>query len=80
MPKKVLKGKIVSDKMNKTVLVEIENRKQHKLYHKLIKVTKKFSARNDIEVALGDEVLIEETVPYSKKVTWKVVENLNRGN
>ncbi len=74
MTKKRIKGKIVSDKMQKTVVVEVETSKRHPLYGKIIKRTRKFKARNETEAKLGDTVFIEECKPYSKQVSWKVVE------
>lgn len=75
MTKKTLRGKIVSDKMTDTVAVEVETKKKHKVYKKLIKTYKKFKARNEIDAKLGDEVLIEESKPFARTVTWKVVKS-----
>ena len=74
MPKKVLNGKIVSDKMNKTVVVAVDVTKRHPQYGKEMKNTKRFKARNEIEAKLNDLVVIEESRPYSKEVTWVVKE------
>ena len=68
MPKKMFKGKIVSEKMNKTVIVAVEFPKRHP------KNTKRFKARNEKNIKLGDIVLIEESRPYAKNVNWKVIE------
>ncbi len=76
MPKKKLTGKVVSTKMEKTVVVGVETAKRHKVYKKLIRRTKKFKARDELNVSMGDTVVIEECMPYSKTVTWKVVEKL----
>lgn len=76
MPKKKLTGKVTSTKMEKTIVVSVESVKRHKVYKKLIRKTKKFKARDDLNVAMGDTVVIEECMPYSKTVTWKVVEKL----
>ena len=73
MPKKILKGKVVSEKMNNTVVISVNTTKRHPIYKKLVKSTKKFKARDDIGVQFGDAVSIEECKPYSKTVTWKVV-------
>gem|GEM_PF-2993363 len=62
--------------MNKTVVVEVKTVKRHRMYGKLLKWLSKFKARDEIGVQLGDSVLIEECAPYSKTVTWKVVEKL----
>ncbi|HLB51689.1 30S ribosomal protein S17 [candidate division WWE3 bacterium RIFCSPHIGHO2_12_FULL_38_15] len=74
MPKKMFKGKIVSEKMNKTVIVAVEFPKRHPKYAKSIKNTKRFKARNEKNIKLGDIVLIEESRPYAKNVNWKVIE------
>ena len=74
MPKKVFIGKIVSDKMQKTVVVAVDVPKRHPLYTKEVKNTQRFKARNEIGAQLGDTVHIEESRPYSKEVTWKVKE------
>jgi len=76
MPKKRFTGKVTSTKMEKTVVVSVASVKRHKVYKKLIRRTKKFKARDNLNVVLGDIVVIEECVPYSKTVTWKVVEKL----
>jgi len=78
MPKKRLTGRVTSTKMDKTVVVSIETAKRHKVYQKLIRTVKKFKARDNINVELGDLVVIEECAPFSKTVTWKVVSKLDR--
>ena len=77
MPKKTTKGKVTSDKMDKTVVVSAEVARKHKVYKKMIFETRKYKARDEMGVSLGDTVVIEETTPYSKTVTWKVIENLS---
>jgi small subunit ribosomal protein S17 len=74
MSKKRIKGKIVSDKMQKTVVVEVAMSQRHPVYGKVVKRTRRFKARNETEAKLGDVVFIEECRPYSKQVSWKVVE------
>lgn len=74
MASKQLKGKIVSDKMQKTVVVAVEMPKPDKRYGKIVKNTRRFKARNEIGAKLGDNVCIKECRPYSKEVTWKVLE------
>ena len=76
MSKKVLEGKVISTKMQKTVVVAVEMPKKHRLYQKPLKNTRKFKARDDLGVSLGTKVLIEEAVPYSKTVTWNVIKDL----
>jgi len=78
MPKKRLTGRVTSTKMDKTVVVSVETAKRHKVYQKLIRTVKKFKARDNINVELGDLVVIEECAPFSKTVTWKVVSKLDR--
>ncbi len=76
MPKKVFKGKIVSDKMNNTVVVAVEVPKKHSKYGKAVKNTRRFKARNEIDAKLGDVVSIEESRPFGKSVSWYVLEVL----
>jgi len=76
MSSKKFKGKIVSAKMQKTVVVTVELPKRHPIYDKVVKNTRRFKARNEINAVLGDNVLIQECKPFSKDVTWKVVEVL----
>ncbi len=78
MPKKKIKGQVVSDKMTKTVVVAVEMLKRHPLYNKSIKNTRRFKAHNELGVKVGDIVMIEESIPFSKEVTWKVIEKLER--
>ncbi|HDQ88565.1 MAG TPA: 30S ribosomal protein S17 [candidate division WWE3 bacterium] len=78
MPKKILKGKVTSTKMEKTVVVAVEVNKKHPIYNKTIKATRKFKARDEIGVSLGNVVLIEEHSPFSKEVSWLVKEVLTK--
>ena len=67
------KGIVVSDKMNKTVVVEVATYKIHPLYKKRYKVTTKFKAHDETEkYKVDDEVTIYETRPISKTKTWTV--------
>lgn len=67
-------GKVVSDKMQKTITVAIEELVQHKLYKKSVKRTVKFLAHDENEEAhIGDRVLIMETRPLSKHKRWRLV-------
>lgn len=73
--RKVRQGVVVSDKMEKTVVVAIEDRVQHPLYGRIVKQTTKFKAHNeDNEARVGDTVKIMETRPLSKEKCWRVVE------
>ncbi len=77
MAKKVLTGHIVSDKMQKTVVVEVVRKVRHPLYNKSLKFSKKYKAdTNGMEVVYGDMVRIEETRPISKDKYFKVIAKL----
>ena len=72
-------GKVVSDKMDKTVVVAVEDLEQHALYKKLIKKTVKFKAHDENNDAhIGDTVSLMETRPLSKSKCWRVVKILER--
>ncbi|MCX7572309.1 30S ribosomal protein S17 [Tumebacillus sp. DT12] len=73
--RKVRTGKVVSDKMDKTIVVAIEEQKKHPLYGKLVIVTTKFKAHDENNSAkVGDIVKIMETRPLSKDKRWRLVE------
>ncbi|PKM80562.1 MAG: 30S ribosomal protein S17 [Firmicutes bacterium HGW-Firmicutes-14] len=72
-------GKVVSDKMDKTVVVAIETLVRHPLYGKTIKRTKRFKAHDEENACrIGDKVRVMETRPLSKEKRWRVVEILDR--
>jgi small subunit ribosomal protein S17 len=74
MPKRVLQGVVVSDAMDKTVVVKVERRVMHPVYKKFIRRTKKYSAHDEANVhKVGDVVRIEECRPISKSKRWTVV-------
>lgn len=74
MPKRQLTGKIVSDKMQKTVVVEVESVKEHPIYRKQYRIHKKYKAHvSEGEYKAGDTVTIEECSPISKDKRWQVV-------
>ena len=78
MPKRVLTGLIVSDKGDKTVVVNVERKVKHPLYGKIIRRSKKYHAHDEAnEFKAGETVRIEETAPISKLKTWKVIERVN---
>lgn len=77
---KLLKGTVVSTKMQNTVVVAVERKKRHSLYEKVIRRTKRFKARDGVGVSLGDKVVIEECRPFSKEVHFKVKEVINKEN
>ena len=73
--RKVRIGKVVSDKMDKTVVVAVETKVRHPLYNRTITRTKKFKAHDENnEAHTGDTVVIMETRPLSKDKRWRVVE------
>lgn len=77
--RKVKIGKVVSDKMDKTVVVAIQDLEQHALYKKAVKKTIKFKAHDEKNDAhIGDIVSIMETRPLSKDKRWRVVEIVER--
>lgn len=72
--RRVLRGKVVSDKMDKTIVVEISTRKSHPLYGKRTKFSRKFKAHDELnEAKLGDTVVIMETRPLSKDKHFRLV-------
>ena len=73
--RKLRQGVVVSDKMDKTVVVRIERRTTHPLYRKIIKRTEKLLAHDETnDVNTGDRVRVAETRPLSKRKRWRVVE------
>ncbi|MDH4027651.1 MAG: 30S ribosomal protein S17 [Nitrospirota bacterium] len=81
MPKKVYTGQVVSDKMNKTVVVAVTRLTQHPVYKKTIKKINKFKAHDEENKCKeGDKVSIIESRPISKDKRWKVLDIVKRGN
>ena len=77
--RKVREGLVVSDKMQKTVVVEVEDRVKHALYGKVIRRTTKLKAHDESDqVGVGDRVLLMETRPLSATKRWRVVEVLEK--
>ena len=77
MPKRILTGTVVSDKGDKTVVVNVERKVKHPLYGKIIRRSKKSHAHDENnEISMGETVRIEETRPISKLKTWKVLERV----
>ena len=73
--RKVYRGKVVSDAMDKTIVVEVTTSKRHPLYGKRVKYSKKFKAHDENnECGIGDRVRIMETRPLSKDKRWRLVE------
>ena len=74
MPRRVMQGIVVSDKMDKTVTVKIERRVMHPLYKKFIRRSKKYSAHDENNACkVGDVVSIRECKPISKNKRWDVL-------
>lgn len=79
MPRRILEGNVVSTKMDKTIVVEVERKYMHPLYKKFIRTTKKYHAHNvDNSIKEGDTVKIRETRPISKTKTWEVLTEENK--
>ncbi len=75
MPKRVLTGTVVSDKGDKTIVVNVERKVKHPLYGKIMRRSKKYHAHDeDNSFKAGETVRIEETKPISKLKTWKVLD------
>lgn len=74
MPRRILEGKIVSDKMDKTVTVLVERRYMHPVYKKYIRKSDKYAAHDETNTfKAGDRVQIEECRPISKRKSWRVL-------
>ncbi len=72
-------GRVVSNKMDKTVVISIEDNVKHPLYNKIVKKTVKFKAHDENnECNIGDRVMIMETRPLSKDKRWRVVEIISK--
>jgi small subunit ribosomal protein S17 len=72
-------GRVVSDKMDKTIVVSVERLARHRLYKRVIRLTTKFKAHDELnEAHVGDTVLIEESRPLSATKRWRLVEIVDR--
>ena len=79
MPKRILQGVVVSDKMDKSVVVRVERRVMHPVYKKYIKRSKKYTAHDEKnEAKKGDKVLIAETRPLSKTKHFRLVKVIEK--
>ena len=77
--RKVVVGKVVSDKMDKTIVVAIEDSVKHKLYNKIVKRTVRLKAHDENnECGVGDRVKVMETRPLSKDKRWRLVEIIEK--
>ena len=75
MPKRILHGVVVSDKSDKTVVVQVERRFTHPLFKKTVRRTKKYKAHDEAnKCKIGDRVQIVESAPISKHKRWTVLE------
>ena len=78
---RIIQGTVVSDKMDKTIVVTVERRKKHRLYHKVVSLTQRYKAHDEENACkLGDTVRIAESRPISKDKRWRVVEIVSRGD
>jgi small subunit ribosomal protein S17 len=74
MPKRILQGVVVSDKMDKTIVVQVERRVMHPIYKKFVRRTKKYAAHDEANVhKIGETVRIQECRPISKRKRWEVL-------
>jgi small subunit ribosomal protein S17 len=81
MPVKERIGIVISSKMDKTIVVKIENRYPHPIYSKILVKTKKYLAHDEFdECNIGDQVLVEECRPLSKRKRWKLVKILSKSS
>lgn len=81
MPVKQQVGTVISNKMQKTIVVKIETRYPHPIYSKTLIVTKKYLAHDELEQCnIGDQVLVQECRPLSKRKCWKLVEILSKSS
>lgn len=73
-------GRVISDKMDKTVVVSVERLRRHPIYKRVVRLSSKFKAHDEANVAhVGDTVRIEESRPLSREKRWTVVEVVARG-
>jgi small subunit ribosomal protein S17 len=76
--KRRLEGTVVSDKMQKTRVVQVESMKKHSKYLKYYKVSRRFKAHDEAnEYKVGDKVTIEETRPLSREKRWKIIAKIS---
>ncbi|MDP9272785.1 MAG: 30S ribosomal protein S17 [Chloroflexota bacterium] len=74
-------GRVISDKMDKTVVVSVERLRRHPIYKRVVRLSSKFKAHDDENAArVGDTVRIEESRPLSREKRWRVVEIVARGS
>jgi small subunit ribosomal protein S17 len=79
MPRRRMSGQVVSDKMEKTVVVQVTTSKRHSVYNKIMRTAKKYLAHDEESTAHeGDWVTIEESRPLSRRKRWRVIEIVGR--
>jgi small subunit ribosomal protein S17 len=81
MPVKQQIGIVISNKMQKTIVVKVENRYSHPIYSKTVIQTKKYLAHDAFEECnIGDQVIVEECRPLSKKKRWKLIQIISKSS
>lgn len=81
MPVKQQIGIVISNKMEKTIVVKIEDRYSHPMYSKTLAKTKKYLAHDELEICnIGDQVLVQECRPLSKRKRWKLIKVLSKSS
>ena len=81
MPVKEQIGLVISNKMQKTIVVQVENKYPHPIYSKTMVKTKKYLAHDEYEHAIiGDQVLVQECPPLSKRKRWKLVKIISKSS
>ena len=81
MPVKQEVGIVISNKMQKTIVVQIVDRYSHPIYSKILSKTKKYLAHDELETCnIGDQVLVEECRPLSKRKRWKLLKVLSKSS
>lgn len=81
MPVKEKIGTVVSNKMQKTVVLQVESRYPHPIYSKTMVKTKKYFAHDEVnECNIGDQILVQECRPLSKKKRWTIVKILSKSS
>ena len=74
-------GLVISNKMNKTIVIKVENRYSHPMYSKIMVKSKKYLVHDEMETGqIGDQVLITECRPLSKRKRWKLVKILSKSS
>jgi len=81
MPVKQKIGTVISHKMQKTIVVEIENRYRHSIYSKIMTKTKKYLVHDELDESnIGDQVLVEECRPLSRRKRWKLSKIISKSS